>query len=214
MDLNQAPSENSEIQAIKKCLIDFTANMIEIKQEMKQRYKCLENSNQTKNSLFEKLNSIENFEKFDKEITDQSESFNDFMQVLNKIYSLNEVSIKKSMNIYFKVVLNAVFSKILIQKISWAKFRDNFSVKDTKIIHAIQQSGSIIDPLSTEHDRMKTLQTEFRKCKDAKRTRKPKQLSVVSPANEQSKFCMFYCLILHLVCIEVKYYFFFPSFLR
>lgn len=191
MDTSNSPdisidcSCKEELTCIKKCLVDLAANVTEMKDHMKQQTEIVLKKAKYDSGLAVQISTRQEFDKFDDEISKEREKFDNFVEILNKLYVCSESSIKSNLSMFFKTVLNAIFSKDLFKTISWAKYGDKISIKSSTIVDAIQRSGSFVDNMTTEYNRLKILQKEFSKCKDAKRVRSSKRTAI---ATEASKF--------------------------
>lgn len=163
-----------DIASIKKCLEVLAADFNEVKFQVKKQTELVGDIAKSSSELMQKWNTREDFNTFDDEISNVNAEFERFLEILKKLYTINANSIEKNLNKYFKTVLNALFGKNLIRDISWGKYCDKLSVKNSTVIDAIQRSGAIVDSLSTEYGRLKVLQKEFTKYKDAKRDRSTK----------------------------------------
>lgn len=163
-----------DIASIKKCLTDLTASVFEIS---KQLTKIKENSlhaNQLVATGLKRLTTRQQFFEFNNKLIDRNDELENFINSLNGFYKNNENTIKNDLEKYFKIVLVAIFSNDLIQKMSWGKYGDNINVGKTMTVHAIEQSASIVDGTSFEYDRLKIFQKTFTKLKDSKRIRTKK----------------------------------------
>lgn len=178
MDLNLSSSESDTnnnnnkmehlISTIKDSLVDISVELADIKKSIKK------NSERTVPNRLVSIESEVNFLRFDQEIQQNTEKFNEFMNVLEKIFSNNENEIKSNLPKYYSIVLRSCFNRNLMNMLSWNKYKDKLAVNSTRIFEAIQLSGSAVDSLSTEFDRRNILHKEFRKFKDSCRSRKGK----------------------------------------
>lgn len=182
MDINESPTTTAECQykediaSIKKCLVDLAADMCEVKNRIKKQTEIVDKCDE----LVQRWNTREEFENFNEEILAVSAKFDGFVEILKKLYTCNANIVKNDLSKYFKTVLNAVFGKQIVQTISWGRYSGKLSVKNSMVIDAIQRSGAIVDSMSTEYGRLKLLQKEFNKYKDAKRIRSSKQRKIIS----------------------------------
>lgn len=148
---------SNEVSEIKNVLVDITVEMSEIKKHVKKSQPLV---SQNIFSTFETLDSILNF---NNEIEQNTDKFNEFMNVLNTIYTINQIEIRNDLSKYFNIALRACFGKQLINELSWNKYKGKFAIGSTRICQAVQLSGVKVDALSTEFDRIKILQKQFAK---------------------------------------------------
>lgn len=156
----------TDISTIKNSLVDVAVELADLKNHIKK------NSQNTvlKRSLscFE---SIETFLDFNQEIENNDEKITEFLSVLKNIYSNNQNEIKSSLAKYYSMVLRSCFDRKMVCNITWKKYNGKFAVGSTRILQAIQLSGSEVDSLSTEFDRQNILRKELQKYKDSCRLR-------------------------------------------
>lgn len=171
LDISETLSVSDDISSIKKKLMDLKSEIIDVKSEIKNKIQNSAVSPQVGDVGFKTLNTTDDLIKFNDDISTNDEILKVFEMILEKIYSNHKEVIRDDMGKYFKMVLNSIFTKILFRSISWGKYGLNCHIKDSKIIQTIQNSGKIVDMLSTEFGRIKILQKEFNKCKDSKRAR-------------------------------------------
>lgn len=145
---------SSEFSEFKNVLVDMTVELSELKKHVKNS-KPLDSVNSF--SSFETSNS---FLDFNFEIERDKDKFNEFMNVLETIYSNNQNEIRNDLSKYFNLVLRACFGKQLINELSWNKYKEKFAIGSTRVFQAIQLSGVKIDGLSTEFDRLKILRKQ------------------------------------------------------
>lgn len=167
-DTNHNNNLDHLISTIKDSLVDISVELADIKKSIKKNSDC---PVPNRSVSFE---TEETFLRFDQEIQRSTEKFNEFMNVLKKIFSNNENEIKSNLLKYYFIVLRSCFHRNLMINLSWNKYKDKLAVNSTLIFQAIQLSGSAVDSLSTEFDRQNILHKEFRKFEDSCRTRRGK----------------------------------------
>lgn len=175
------------ISTIKDSLVDISVELADIKKNIRKT------SERTVPNCSVSSESKENFLRFDEEIQQNTEKFDEFKNILSKIFTNNENEIKSNLPKYYFIVLRSCFKRNLMNHLSWNKYNDKLAVSSTRIFQAIQHSGSVVDSLSTEFDRKNILHKEFRKFKDSCRARKGKlkKGDLISANIHFSFWCLF-----------------------
>lgn len=163
---NNIAEDNSILSAIRDSLVNIAVDISDIKKRLKD---------QPVISSLPTIDSVQSFEAFNNEIERDTNRFDNFMSVLKNIANNNHGEVQSNLPKYFKLVLRACLNKKCLPDLTWKPYKKH-AIYTSRIVQAILLSATEVDQMSTEFDKQNILHKEFKRYKDASRTRRSKLL--------------------------------------